>query len=64
MITMTLLALAAFWIVALRRYPSLFVPRKPARLAIGPDRDVPGENWIEVMPTPSHREASSLQEVA
>jgi hypothetical protein len=55
MITLSLLTLAALWIVVLHRYPAYFVPRK---------RVAAGENWIEVMPTHRHLESPAMQEVA
>ena len=61
MITLTLSGLGVLWIAALRRYPSLFIPRKSATLAMG--RQDLGENWIEVMPSSMH-EAASMPSVA
>jgi hypothetical protein len=62
MITSALLGLAVLWIAVLRRYPSLFVPRRPARVVQG-QHDL-GENWIEVEPYPQHHEAASMPQVA
>jgi hypothetical protein len=61
MISATLLSLAALWIVVLYRFPAYFVPRKPTKLV--QNQPHLGENWIEVLPSPNHREVSSLQEV-
>jgi hypothetical protein len=55
MITFSLLTVTALWFVILHRYPSYFIPRKSV---------ASGENWIEVLPTPRHLEAASMQEVA
>lgn len=62
MITFALLTLAVLWFAALHRYPSLFIPRKSSRFAQSPHHD--GENWIEVLPNPTHHETPSLQEVS
>jgi hypothetical protein len=61
MMTLSLLTLAALWIVVLRRYPAYFVPRK----SIGFNRNSLhlGENWIEVSPSHSHYENATMQEV-
>jgi hypothetical protein len=56
MITLSLLALAALWIVILHRFPAYFVPKKSLNLG--------GENWIEVAPAHRHHEAPAMQEVA
>jgi hypothetical protein len=60
MITLSLLTLAALWIVVLHRYPAYFVPRK----SIGNVQGHIGENWIEVMPSSRHHDAPAMQEVA
>jgi hypothetical protein len=62
MITFTLLTLAVLWFAAMHQYPSLFIPRKSARLAQGPLHG--GENWIEVLSDPTHHEVPSMQEVS
>lgn len=62
MMTFALFSLAVLWIATLRRYPSLFIPRKSATLAMGGQG--PGEDWIEVLPSPIHHEAASMQPVA
>ncbi len=54
MITLSLLTLAALWIVVLHRFPAYFVPKR----SIGMDR-----NWIEVLPAHRHHEVASMQEV-
>ena len=64
MISLSLLSLAALWIVVLRRYPAYFVPRnwKAIRARLNQRIDQ-GENWIEVMPSHRHFEAPVMQEV-
>jgi hypothetical protein len=56
MITLSLLTLAVLWFVVLHRFPAYFVPKD----AVGRR-----ENWIEVMPSHSHRhhETPAMQEV-
>ena len=55
MLSLSLLVLAALWMVVLYRFPAYFVPRKSAQFD--------GENWIEVMPTSRHHESPAMQEV-
>jgi hypothetical protein len=61
MLSLSLLTLAALWIVVLHRYPAYFVPRKSNGLR--QNQVHVGENWIEVMPAPRHHEAPAMQEV-
>jgi hypothetical protein len=61
MITLSLLTLAALWLVVLRRYPAYFVPRKS--IGLGQNQFHLSENWIEVLAAPRHHETHSMQEV-
>ncbi len=54
MLSLSLLTLAALWIVVTYRFPAYFVSKKSG----GSD-----QNWIEVLPAHRHHDAPAMQEV-